>query len=334
MKKLRLILILLILPFIVGYGLAYLQNQKNKVKNENSTFNLQTGSILPNDTVTLTSQGNIYTANYNGLSQITQNKSLTEPVVIGNDFFAIQKQTNYSSLVELNNSGGIIKTIINGNTGNVDTDIWAGEPAVSKDKEKLAFVSDKNRIQTQISDNVLYEKNLKSGETITLAKPNPGSGGIAHPVWNPIDPNTILYDFYAYNQNMLPYSVIVSYDIQTDARTPLTSEKDNAYQASFSPDGKKLIYLERNSDYSVTMYLADFTSDGLKNIKKIATGNFSFPTFSNTKNHIYFFSAQGNEGYNLFTANIINGKLSDIIPLTGDSQFTGNEGFSVNKSKE
>ncbi len=56
---------------------------------------------------------------------------------------------------------------------------------------------------------------------------------------------------------------------------------------------------------------------------------FANPKFSNTPNHIYYLQAQGNSGYDLYTAALAGGKLSGVTPLSNDEQLLGNSGFVV-----
>lgn len=332
MIKTRSILILTIIPLAIGYLFAMVQTPKSITNGKNHTLDIRTSEILPTDMITLSEQGDIISITHNEVKDRTQNQHLIEPVRFGSSYLAIDKQTNYASLIEFSQSGNMSKILVNGNTGNVDTDTWIADIAVRPNKQDIVFVSDKDRLQTQISDNVLYDMNIKSGKTTVLARPNPGSGGIAHPVWNPVDADMLLYDFYAYDEASQPYSTIIAYNIKTGVRIPLTTGKDNAYQASISPDGKEVVYLERNSDNTVDMYIADVTPEGLRNIKSIANGDFAYPVFSYTQNHIYFLKAQGNEAYSLYTGTISHGKFTNVSALSGP-QLSGSSGFTIAKNQ-
>lgn len=328
MKK-RTILLFSIIPFIIGFLLAHFQAKQSV--NQTSSFSLS--NIMPSDTIVLSSKGNIYKLTQSNTSQITHDQNLIEPVVAGNLIIAVEKTTNYSSLFAYDTEGNKIDTLFSGKSENIDTMSWVTDPAVSPDQTSLAYVSDRDRLQTNIPDNALYLYNLSDKKLTNIAKPDPYSGGITHPTYDPINGNIILYDYYQYDpQTLIPYSTIEEYAQDTGVTTTLTFEDKNAYQQSFSPDGKQLLFVGRNGDTStVTLYLADVTEKGLTNIHSLATGDFAYPTFSYTKNHIYFLQSEENNGYNLVTATTQNNKLTHILQITNGFQLLGNSSYTVIK---
>ncbi len=326
MKK-RVLILFSIIPFIVGFSVAYFQG---KPKNQTAVFD--TSNIQPTDTIILSNNGNIYKLNQNRASQITHNQNLIEPIALGNAIAAIKKTTNYSSLLLFDQSGNKIKTLFNGNSNNIDTMSWITDPAVNSTQDRIAYVSDKDKVFTNVPDNALYVLNLSTGKSTNIAKPDPYSGGIAHPIFDPSDKNIILYDYYQYDpKTLMPYSAIKQFDNASGLITTLTYENRNAYQASFSPDGKKILFLERNGDSNnVALCIADFNNNsGLSNIKTLAIGDFAYPEFSNTKWHIYFLQAQGNKGYNLLTGTVYKNGLNNIRTIVSGNTLLGNSSYSV-----
>ncbi len=329
MIKIRSILIFAVLPLFAGYYYASLQSQKPNIA-ISSNFNIE--AVALSDQITLINQGNIISLAHSGTNTIpTNNRRLTEANQLGNNYIASDKQTNYSSLEEFNSRGKKLKTLLNGNTGNIDNDNWFTDPAVSPNKQTVAFVSDMDKNTTKILDNALFIENLDTGTTTKIADPDPHSGGIAHPVWNPSNPNIIAYDYYQYDNDYNPYSVIKETDIKSQTIINLTTRQQNAYQGSFSPNGRQFIFLGRNEDNTVAIYTAEITNSGLANVQKFASGNFAYPAFSNTPNHIYFLQAQGNSGYDLYTGEIKHNRLINISAITSNVQISADSGFMVNK---
>ena len=326
--KLRVILLVSVLSFLMGYFVMHLS-----LSSADSAVSFNNGNIPPTDTIVLTSRGNIYKLDQNNTEQITHGQNLTEPAAIEGGFVAIEKATNYSSLVMFDKLGKKIRTLFNGDTGNLDTMNWAGDPNVSPDDQKIAYVSDKDRLETDVPDNALYILNLADGKSTNVAEPDPYSGGLAHPVFNPTDGNIVLYDYYQYDPaTQAPYSTIEKFDKRTGLVTTLTFKNKNAYQSAFSPDGKKLVFLGRNDTLNnVTLYLADFTDKGLANIQALAVGDFAYPAFSLSSGHIYYLEARKNSGYNLLTAEVANGQLLDVKTVVGGYQLQGNSSFSLIK---
>jgi hypothetical protein len=327
MKKIRALIIFALIPLIAGYLLASHQGHKIQVT---SSLNFSPGNVLPTDRITLVENGTIASITQKGVTTIaTKHPQLIETSPLRGNYVGVDKQLNYSSLIEFSPTGSVIKTFQDGNTGNIDTMNWFTDPAVSVDQKEIAFVSDKDKDTTNVQDNALFVENLTTNNVEKIADPDPHSGGIADPVWNPTNPNLITYDYYQYDSDFNPYSIIQEYDISSQTTNPLTTQKQNAYQGSFSPNGKQFIFLEKGDNITSGMYIADVTNDGLSNIKQLASGDFAYPKFSNTPNHIYYLQAQGNSGYDLYTATIIGGKLSGITALSNDEQLLGNSGFVV-----
>lgn len=330
MKKIRAFIIFILIPLLAGYFIASAQG--NKIK-QTINLNFTVSNILPTDRITLVENGTTDSLTHTAVSSLpTNHPALIESTPLGNNYIGVDKQTNYSSLDEFSSTGSLLKTLHYGNTGNIDTMDWFTDPAVNADQQEIAFVSDRDKDKTNVLDNTLFVENLSTGAVQKIADPDPHSGGIAHPVWNPTDPNLIMYDYYEYDQNFNPYSVIDAYNLQTHTTAQLTTQKQNAYQGSFSPDGKHFIFLERNNTITTIMSIADVTADGLSNIRSIATGDFAYPQFSNTENHMYYLAAQGNSGYDLYTATLVNGKLANAIAISTGEQLLANSGFTVSKN--
>ncbi len=330
MKK-RVILLFSVVPFIIGFVLAYSQG-----KPESHITSFDTSNIQPTDKITLSNNGDIYILTQNSNTQITHNQKLIEPVLLGKTLVAVEKTTNYSSLVMLNQQGEKIKTLFNGNSNTIDTMSWITDPAINQSHDRIAYVSDKDKAQTNIPDNALYLFSLSTGKSIEIAMPDPYSGGIAHPIFDPTDNDLILYEYYQYDpQTLTPYSTIEKYDNKTGLITTLTYENKNAYQAAFSPDGKQILFLGRNDgSNTVTLYIANFDStSGLLNMYPLTTGDLAYPEFSNTKDIIYFLQAERNGGYNLMTATVRENKLITLQTVVSGNTLLGNSSYDITPSK-
>lgn len=329
MKKIRAFIIFALIPLIAGYLVS--SHQGHKLLNS-VTLNFNTQAVLPTDQITVVENGTISTITQKGVSTVaTKHPQLIETDPLGSNFIGVDKQTNYSSLLEFSSTGALTQTILNGNTGDIDTMDWYTDPAVAPNQTEIAFASDQDKGKTNVLDNALFVDNLTTNSVAKIADPDPHSGGIAHPVWNPVNPDLITFDYYQYDNNYNPYSVIQEYDINAQTTTNLTTQNQNAYQGSFSPNGKQFIFLERGNDITTGMYIANITANGLSNVRSIASGDFAYPEFSYTPNHIYYLQAQGNTEYDLYTATITDNKITDETPISTDGELLGNSGFVVTK---
>ena len=326
MKK-RVIVLFSVAPFLLGFAFAYFHH--HSLIKANTTFS--THVIEKTDKVVISSQGDIYTLTQSGSTQITQGQQVIEPIAFGNTFLAVNKMTNYSSLLQFNQNNPQTKVLFDGNSSKIDSMSWFIDPAYSPSGNLLAFVSDKDKVLTNIPDNALFVHNTQNEKTTMLVKPYPYSGGIANPVWDPTNTHILLYTYYEYDPKTLsPYSVIQEYNFTTGETTDLTVENENALQAAFSPDGTHLLFLGRNADgYTMNMYLADFSGGQLNNTQKIASGDFAYPRFSFTNGYIYFLQAQGDVGYNLMTAQVKQNKLTHIQAVTSGDELLGSSSFDV-----
>ena len=328
MKK-RVLLLFSIVPFTLGFLVAYVQG---KPTSHSTSF--APNAIQPTDKITLINNGDIYALTQNGVEQITHGQHLLEPALVGSNYVSVEKTTNYSSMVLFDNQGNKIKTLFDGNSDKIDTMSWVTDPAINPAQNRIAYVSDKDKVDTNVPDNALYVLNVSTGKSTNIATPDPYSGGLADPVFDPVDGNIVLYDYYQYDPKTLtPYSTIEQYDNSSGLITTLTYENKNAYQQAISSDGKQLMFLGRNDgSNTVTLYIADFdASAGLSNIHALFTGDLAYPKFSNVKGVIYFMQAQGNNEYNLMTATVQKSKLNNIHSVISGNTLLGNSSYQVVK---
>ena len=331
MKKLRAFIIFIFIPLIAGYLVASSQQHKPMIKNN---LNFTINNVLPTDRITLVEDGKIISVTHASVTSHPTNKPLLiETIPFGSNFIGVDKQLNYSSLYEFSSTGSEVKTLQDGNTGNIDTMNWYTDPALSLNQNELAFVSDRDKDRTNVQDNALFVQNLTDGTLQKIADPDPNSGGIADPVWNPVDPQSITYDYYQYDKDYSPYSIIEEFNLQSQNTVDLTTQEQNAYQGSFSPDGKQFIFLERNNNSTPIMAIADVTDSGLSNVHALGIGDFAYPEFSNTPNTIYYLEAQGNNGYDLYSAQIVGGKITNPAQISTGAQLLANSGFMISRNK-
>src|SRR5579883_2664181 len=136
MKK-RVIILFSLIPFILGFLVAYIQG-----KPASHATSFTTNAIQSTDKIIISNNGDIYTLTQNGATQVTHGQNLIEPVAVGNNFAAIEKTTNYASLLVFDQAGNKVKTLFSGNSDNIDTMSWITDPAINSDQNRIAYVSD------------------------------------------------------------------------------------------------------------------------------------------------------------------------------------------------
>jgi len=297
--------------FLVGFSFARYKDlhRKPKVITEK-----RINAIAPGDRLVLTKDENIFSLTHGKTTQITYDQHVSEPVATSSGYFAIEKKRNYSSLLLFDAHGALAQTFLDGSSPKIDHMFWVTEPAVSPDEKKIAFVSDRNRGQSGNPDNALFVQDIVQGTPQLIVRPIPYSGGIANPMWDP-QMHFLLYTSYTYDTLTLePYSIIQLYDMKTRTMTDLTTEEQNAFQATISPDAKKLLFLSRNKDKNtVTLYSADFADKQMTNPRALTTGDLAYPRFSNTPDRIYYLHASENSDYTLMTAEIHEASISGTL---------------------
>lgn len=330
MIRKRVLLLVTIVPLILGYYIASHQSNSNTLQNS-GTLSFDNMNVVGHDVITLSAQGNIYQLNQSTTKQITRDQTVIEPAPLNNGFIGIVKTTNYAQLLNFDQNGNLLQPFFNGNTGNINTMSWISDPAVNQANNKIAFVSDKDKQATGVPDNALYVLSLQTNTTELVAKPDPYSGGLTHPTWDPANAQLLFYDYYQYDPKSLnPYSTIEEFDPTIGYPQAVTTNTENAFQENISPNGKKIIFLLRTADtLQVSITIADLTENGLTHVTSLATGDFAYPEFSLTNNHIYFMEATGNSGYNLYTASILKNKLTNILPIAEGAQLLGNSSYTV-----
>ncbi len=331
MKK-RLLLIYSIIPLFLGYFVA-----ANLTKNSQHTSSEATSfvqrNIIANDKLMLSINGSIFSVSQKNETKLISSQNEIDPVFINGSIITVLRNTNYSSIQKFESNGVYQNTLLSGDADSIDSMDWFTDPSVNRTNSRIAYVSDKDKSQTGIPDNALYVLNPSTGKSTQIENPYPYSGGIANPTWNPDknNSNDILYDYYEYDPNTLqPYSVLHLYSNQTGLVTTLTTEKQNAFQASFSPDGKQIVFLGRNDDSTlVNLYLANYSNGQLQNARIISKGDFAYPTFSSNPSFIYMLESTGNQSYDLYSSQIKGNSLINLNQITQNAMLDGNSFFDV-----
>lgn len=328
MKTKWLVLIIGLLAFSAGYGYSVVRGNAPAVHATQIT-KVATNHMPSGDALLLANKGDIFKVENDALTQITQGQHFSSPVLFSQKIVAVENGDNYSSLDLLDDAGTKVKTLLQGKGKNIDANHWAGDPAIDSSSSKLAYVSDKNRDTTGVPDNALFIEDLTTGVAKLAASPDPHTGGLANPAFDPADPTQIAYTSYAYDDSSKPYSVVKLLDLMTKKAVDLTTHDQNAYQLSFSPDGTHVVFISRSSDLlSSSLMTADFADGELTNVQTLGTGDYAFPRFSNDNQHIYFLQAKSNTGYDLYIGQAVNGKLSHVDALTNSSALDS-EAFEV-----
>jgi Tol biopolymer transport system component len=331
----------------------------------NQTQNLFKGKIY------FTIDGHLWVYNGDGTTrQLTTTLNLHSPAVSPNGKWIVMSSTykNYSDIVYMSTSGGPIRTLLTGNGKFYDagdgiiksTYYWLQEPTWSADGSHVIFLSDLQKedwyslgglfanapfLDLQVFSVPFNNPNLQAAQAIAYA--SFGDGGDQDPSFQPGNPNELVYTHYAYDNTGTQQVIQIFLDDATaiadhpGAYTPtndpgiaITPANTQNIEPAFSPDGKAIAYIQRESSSQMGLYIMP-VPEGVtatpndpateqkallpyKKSSHILSGEFiSQPVWSPDGKQIVYIS-YNNESFDLWLANI------SVDPKTGVYVLKGN----------
>lgn len=329
MKKTFGMLFIFLITFSLGFATS-----KYFATHRTSSKPMNVVKVWPTDQLIYANSTGLVKLTAQGESVLVTAPQLSSPVVISSPsagVIAISRGQNFSSLLSFDQQGNLNKTLLAGDQQNFDKMIWVADPSISPDQKTLAFVSDKDRYTTGQVDNGIYLLDRSSGKMSQLSQPTFLTGGFANPMFNPQDANQLLVTNYQYNHTTFaPYSMLQLFDLKKQTSVDLTTELQNAYQPSFSSDGKQLLFLSRDTESNqVKLMLAAVENQQLSNVQTLATGQFAYPRFSNSEGKIYYLTAEKNSEFHLETAIISNQSLINRQQITTSAPLSATSAYWV-----
>ena len=98
----------------------------------------------------------------------------------------------------------------------------------------------------------------------------------------------------------------------------LTDGAGYDYQPDWSPDGKSIVYTSYQKD-AMELWLFDVASGKTTQLTSGGAVNLE-PRWSPDGKRIVFVSTQYNKRFHIFRADVINGKLENVVRLTGETK--------------
>ena len=140
---------------------------------------------------------------------------------------------------------------------------------------------------------------------------------------------------YALGQDGRPYDLFLS-DLQGKEIIPLTNTSNISEKfPSFSPDGKKILYVKGQRDtsgvYSEAIYLMDIDGKNDTLIKQFDTGVVRYPRFSpdlNSQNIAYVYGDVSNSGSTLWSVHVFNTQTQTDVTISGTPELNSNRFYS------
>lgn len=271
----------------------------------------------------------------------------------GNHILFASRSTNLVANDINNDSDFFIKdlttgvvTLIQGNPAADQPNFYSpGDTQLSPDGTKIAFVSNANNIVPDDTNNSadIFIKDIASGNLtrITNAAGVEGNGQSYDPVFSP-DGTKILFSSYADNMVSVDTSTqqdIFIKDLVTGDVSLISTDSagiqatSQSYDAAFSPDGKKVVFVSDASNLSpdpfARIFIKDLETGTLTPVSAGDKGTLGdrFPVFFPDGTRVAFIhfhlDASNNTVLDVFAKDLITGTVSRISTDTTGIQANG-----------
>lgn len=190
----------------------------------------------------------------------------------------------------------------------ISQNVWAGQPVFVPGVPRAYVLSDYNKDSTGVGDLAIWELDLVQGTQLQITHPPAYTGGDQDVTVNPADPRQIVFTRYVYAGTDM-VEALNWLDLTEGNALPLTDQNHPSRQASFSPDGTELAFVQPNGQ-DQDLYVADLLITGgqpkLANVQQIASGMIAEPTWS-PDGHILSYTALSNNAFQVWTAGVQRG---------------------------
>jgi TolB protein len=107
-------------------------------------------------------------------------------------------------------------------------------------------------------------------------------------------------------------------NIDSHAAQQLTNGPGYDYQPDWSPDGKSVVYVSYQKD-AIELWLLDFATGKMQQLTEGGAVNVE-PRWSPDGKRIVFVSTSYNKRFHIFTGEVRDGKLTNVVRLTGETR--------------
>jgi hypothetical protein len=225
-------------------------------------------------------KGDLWETNGAQTNQLTHNGQLSQPSLDGNTLVYVQRAKNGSELW-LAQPRAAPRRITHNTSADVAANHWVAQPVLLPGGRAVDVLSDENKDSTGAGDLAIWRLDLPSGVPRQITSPPPYTGGDQDIAVNPRQPNTLVFTRYAYAANGQLVEGLTWLGAGSDEPITLTSPDHPSRQASFTPDGGLLAFVQTDGQAN-DLYVGRIETapqPQLINPQQVATGTIAEPVW-------------------------------------------------------
>jgi Tol biopolymer transport system component len=250
--------------------------------------------------------GNMWVAGGSTPQQLTGDGSVGQPA-LGDDGLAFIERTRNASEVWLATSDGPPRLITRTTAPTASQSHWASQPVFVPGRQRLYVVGDFNKASTGPGDLAVWEVSLDQAAPIQITSPPAYSGGDQDVSVDPQDARKIIFTRYAYSGSQL-VEQLQWLDVSTDNLVALTGPEQSARQASYSPDGREIAFVQQSAGSQEDLYVAGLDTTGghakLLEPVQVATGMIANPVWTPDGAALAYVALTAN-GFQLWSVDVL-----------------------------
>jgi hypothetical protein len=198
--------------------------------------------------------GDLWETTADGPRQLTYDGHIGQPAVSEGALAFVERSSNASD-IWLVSADGPPRAITRDIASSAAQNHWATQPTFLPGRERLYVLGDFNKSSTGVGDLALWELGFDLAPPVQITLPPSYAGGDQDVSVDPEDPRQIVFTRYAYAGSQL-VEQLQWLDVATDKLVALTPPEQPSRQASYSPDGTALAFVQRSGGAQEDLYLA------------------------------------------------------------------------------
>jgi len=257
--------------------------------------------------------GDLWETNGSQATQLTHNGHLGQPTLASQSqsqseaqsLIYVEREKNYSDLwlVDANHPA---RPITHDSSPIIEQNHWAAQPVFIPDSQRLLFLSDHNKESTGVGDLAVWELDLQQGTFTQITHPPAYTGGDQDISVNPKNGREIVFTRYVYGDSGQLTEELAWLDLGTNIAVALTASEHPSRQASFSPDGHQLAFVQtvgQAENLFVSQIDRSASKPRLVGAQSVATGMIAEPIWRPDGKEIAYIGLV-NRHFQLFTVSV------------------------------